>query len=620
MVGEAVPELEARLAEASGPVERVDALNALAWAMRTTEIPRANALAREARELADEHGYTLGKARATRTLGMTIVDMDGLRRIFDLAREAKALFDEAGDDYGRAGSRDFLSVLHEHVGDLAGGLQLGLEALTIARAIDDPVRQGYALSSVGGILAASGEVDAGVERLEEALELFERVGDQQGVYSIRNRLATVLRTVGRYDEAATNAQICWENANARNDDFGRAQSRRDLARIALERGDDEEAERIFRDALDGITNPVARNVMGAEIETALGRILIARGALDEAEKMLVDAVAVLEGTTVATRTITDATQALAELYEKKGDTVRALEHLKRVLELREQITQQEAKNKIAQVEARAEIEAAKKDAEIHQLRYVELHGMQSRVVEAEKMALLGRLAAGTAHELNTPLGVLRSNNELTASSISRLLEMLDAAGVGDDRVAKMKAALASSRKTTDDAVARVAEIATRLGRFAELDNAERRPFDVRECLEAALAILESSVAGGVAIERNFGEVPRIEGWPRELNHAFMTVLRNAIEAIDGAGAVTVETIATDAGVVVKVRDTGRGMSDEEVSHLFDVAWSDGGARTSMRFGLSAAYATAQKHGGGIDVSSVLGEGTTVTFRFPASAY
>jgi len=179
MADRPIPELEARLAATSvspvDPVKRIDALTALAWGLRGSDASRAHALATEARELAIEHDHKLGQARAARTLAMTLRDPEGLRTILDLGEEARRLFDEVNDGPGRAASRDFLASIHEYTGDLAGGLALALDALSIAREIDDPIRQGYALSNVGGILAASGEGDAAVERLNEALQLRQDV-------------------------------------------------------------------------------------------------------------------------------------------------------------------------------------------------------------------------------------------------------------------------------------------------------------------------------------------------------------------------------------------------------------------------------------------------------------
>jgi signal transduction histidine kinase len=614
-----IPELEARLSAASlapvDPVRRIDAMAALAWELRNADWPRAHALASEARELAIAHGYKLGQARAARAMAMTIHDTTGMPRLIGLAEEAKRLFDEVGDAPGRAASRDFLASVYEYVGEQTAALELALDALSIARAFGDPIRQGYALSNVGGILAASGEVDAGVERLQEALQLFESARNPAGVATICTRLCKVLKAADRSDQALQYAERCRDVAEQTQDEWSYASALAVIAELESERGRPAEAERLYRTALAALV-AVSRDMLGSGIQVALARLLMRQGALAEAGRELHDALGRVEGDAISIVVEGDAHQALAELYEQRGELASAIVHLRKAQALRERIAERDARNKLAQVEARAAMEAARKDAEIHKLRFVELHAMQSKLVEAEKMALLGTLAAGAAHELNTPLGVLRSSTELSASAIDRLLLLLGGQGNGNAQVAKLAGVLESSRQSTAQAVQRLSAVIQSFKRFTQLDQAELCAFDVREGLESALALLAPAIPGAVELERRFAEVPRIEGWPRQLNQAFLTVLQNAIEAIDAAGVVSAETSATADHVLVRIRDSGRGMSPEKAAHLFDMAWAGEGARTKMRMGLSAAQATVRKHGGEIAVDSTPGQGTTVTFTFP----
>lgn len=620
MVQAPIAELEARLAAASDspdePLRRIDALNELAWELRGSDVSRSNTLASEARELAIVHQYKLGQARAARTMAMTIRDEQGLKTMFSLAEEARRLFDEVGEAPGRAGSRDFLSSLHELVGDLTGGLELALDALSIARQIGDPVRQGYALSSVGGILAASGEVEAAVDRLREALSLFEKVEDLDGIATISSRLARVLKNAGRTEEALTYAEMCRQAAEANQDEYGRWAALSVMAEVERDRGDSVRAERLFRAALGSLKSQPGRSVVGAETQIALGRLLIERGSLADAEAQLGDVLAGIEDNSVSIVAEAAAHEALAELYESMGKLADTVEHLRKAQELRQRISARDGKNKLAQVEVRTAMETAKRDAEIHKLRFVELHDMQSKLVGAEKMALLGKLAAGTAHELNTPLGVLRSNNKLAATAVQRFSSLLQ----GDTDIAaeakKLAKVLESCRVASDEAVDRIAAIAQSFTRFSQPDQAELQRFDVRVGLESALALLRPTISEDIKLERHFADVPKIEAWPRELNHAFLTVLQNAAQAVHGSGVISIETRATEEQVVVHIRDTGRGMSVEQAAHLFDVSWSEEGTRTKMRLGLSAAYTTMQKHEGTLEVESALGQGTTVTFRFP----
>ena len=623
MVATDLVELEARLEAARQPpiepTELVDALVALAWELRATDIPRCNRLAAEARNLAIEHGYVLGQARAARTLAMAIVDEEGLRTVFELAEEAKRLFDQVGEPYGRAASRDFLSSLHEFVGDSAGGLALALDALSIARDIGDPVRQGYALSSVGGILAGSGEIESGVAHLKEALALFEAQDDIAGVGTICARLSKVFAGEARYDEAREYAERCLTIAAETDNEFVRMSALTTLAEIEEARGDSVKAERLFRMALAGLPTEPGRKVLGSEPQLALAMLLMNRGDLTAAETEVLDVLSRVEGDPLASVGEAAAHEIAAEVFERKGDLAKAVHHLRQGQVVRERNAEREARNNRAQIEVRAAMEASAKDAEIHKLRFVELHAMQTKLIEAEKMAILGKLAAGTAHELNTPLGVLKSNAALIASATQRLVALVNEVPDVAQRAAKLAGGIDSSCRATKTAVDRVAAIAETFQRFAQLDQAERRPFDVREGLESTLTVLAPTVPDAVELRRNFGDVPVIQAWPRELNQAFMTVLQNAVQAIEGAGVVTAETGATDREVIVHIRDNGRGMTEEQVDRLFDVSWSEDGHRTRMRFGLAAAYTAVQRHDGWIDVQSDVGRGTTVTFRFPRDA-
>lgn len=614
MTEPSIEALEAQLASLSGddPVARIDALNALAWANRFVDSKRAHGVASEARTLAVEHGYTLGQARAARTLAMAVFDEDGLRTILPMGEEAKRLFDEAGDPAGRAASRDFLASIYEYIGDQSRAMDLALDALSIAREHGDPVRQGYALSNIGGILAESGEREVGIERLEEALRLFEGASHPAGIMAIADRLAGVLIDAQRHDEALHYAQMCHDHAERAGDAQQRLSALTFMGQLAEQQGDDARAEALYRDALASpFRTPFTRDVVATTTQVALAKLLTRRGALDDAEAELVDAIGRIQNP-ISALTAASAHQAYAELCEKRGDLARTIEHLRTAQAHEQRMARQEAHHKLAQVEARAAFDAASKDAEIHRLRFVELREMHAKLVESEKMALLGKLAAGTAHEINTPLGVLRSNAELAEKASERLAALIAESPVAD-RASKLAGVLASSRAANREALARIEALAQSLARFSQLDHADKRAFDVREGLDSALTLLEPT-APEVTFERRFDEVPRIEAWPRELNHAFLTVLQNAAESIDGAGRVFVETRTAGDTLEVRIRDSGRGMTEAELAQLFDVAWSEDG--TSMRLGLSAAYATMQKHGGTLTAESAPGGGTLVTFRFP----
>ena len=616
---------EARL-EALGdpsddPQARVDALLELSWALRFVDRDRSGRLAAEARELSRSIGYVLGQARAARSLCMTLTSSEMLRDLLALGEEAKVLFDEAGDKAGSAGSRDFLAGLLELVGDLSGAMELAQEALALAREIDDAARQGYALCNVGGVLAASGDAEAAKARWREALELFEQADDALGIGRICQRLSTFYREENDLEQALKYANRLYEVSARSPSPSDRAAALDALAELQMLLENFDLAEQLFRQSLDSYHDETMRALAGIAARLNLGRLLVRRGAHAEAEAEITELLTRIAAHGKWHDIEARAHQVLADSRAARGDRDAEVFHLREVVRLQQLAAEHETQDKLGRFEARAEMKAAQQAAELHRLRFVELARMQSQLVEAEKMAQLGVLAAGTAHELGSPLGVLRSNLGLFANGVERLAVLAANEPELRSEVERIRTALSACRRTSEQAVARLAAVAERFGRFAQLDLAEQRTFDVTDGLTSALELLRPNLPPGISLEGCFEPVPHIEGWPKQLNQAFLTVLMNAIEAIDDRGVVKVWTAIEAGEVVVRIRDTGRGMTDEERTQLFDVGWSAAGDRTKMRLGLAAVQATVQRHDGSVRIESAVGSGTTFEFRLPLpSAY
>lgn len=265
--------------------------------------------------------------------------------------------------------------------------------------------------------------------------------------------------------------------------------------------------------------------------------------------------------------------------------------------------------------------AARATAELERRRAQEaLSRTQERLLQAEKMAALGQLTAGVAHELNTPVGVLQSNADLTVRSVERIRRLADEEnGIEPDAgkvLGKCLDALSEGSAASLQASERVAGIVNNLKAFTRLDGAEFEDFQVEEGLEASLALLEPVRDPGVTFIRDYGGVPKVPCCPSELNQAFMALLRNANQAIEDEGTVTVKTWSDDRAVYVRISDTGRGIPEAQLTGLFDVGFTVKGSRVGMRTGLSSVRGTVTAHGGRIEVDSRIGGGTLFTIELP----
>jgi len=244
----------------------------------------------------------------------------------------------------------------------------------------------------------------------------------------------------------------------------------------------------------------------------------------------------------------------------------------------------------------------------------ELHRAQDRLVHSEKLAGLGRLVAGIVHEFNSPMGALVSGSDLTRRSV----EILRAHDLEDDpRGQRALRSLERSADSTAAAAARVQTLLDGLQRFTSLDRADLQEADIHELLDTTLTVMGAERWDGVEIRREYGELPGVLCYPGQLNQLFVALLRNAAEAMDSGGLVTLRTEDTGRGAVrVSVTDTGRGIPEGELSGLFEPRFRDGAGRVHLGWGLVTASRIAAEHGGEISVDSQLGRGSTFTVTLP----
>lgn len=268
-----------------------------------------------------------------------------------------------------------------------------------------------------------------------------------------------------------------------------------------------------------------------------------------------------------------------------------------------------------------QIFAARAVAELERLRTdEELRKVANRLSVAEKMAALCQIAACVAHEVNSPLGAIRSNTDVSFRALDRLHTLWEKARPGDEAVEgefqRCFDTLRESTAANATASTRMGSIVKSLEKLTELDEGEYELVDMREGIEYALGLVRGQLGDRVKVVKRFDEVPRIRAYPLELSQVFVTLLTNAAEAIDQTGTITLSTVADGSDVFVTVADSGRGIPNEELETLFDIGFVKKGPRVRMRLGLANAYNIIKKHGGELDVLSAVGRGTEFTLKLP----
>jgi signal transduction histidine kinase len=245
----------------------------------------------------------------------------------------------------------------------------------------------------------------------------------------------------------------------------------------------------------------------------------------------------------------------------------------------------------------------------------------AEAVSSAKLITLGRLVAGVAHELNTPMGALNSNHDTIKRALGRLQNILADEVVEPaelDEVRRVVAALAGVLRVNDMAIERMRSLVSSLRSFGRTDQVQE-PVDLHETLEGALALLRHEMGDRIEVKREYGDPPTVQGYPQQLGQAFMNLLHNAVQAIPGRGTITVRTGNGPGGAVVQISDTGGGIAPENLGRIFEPGFSTKGSRVGMGLGLLITQQVFDRHFGRLTVESALGVGTTFTAFLPERA-
>lgn len=271
----------------------------------------------------------------------------------------------------------------------------------------------------------------------------------------------------------------------------------------------------------------------------------------------------------------------------------------------------------------------------------DLKEAESQLVESEKMASLGQLTAGIAHEINNPINFVTSNVSPLKRDIDTLLDLIDqmeSIGIAEGNLEEKRKKLEALKEETDydyikheiefllkgieDGAARTAEIVKGLRIFSRLDEDDLKKADIHDGLNSTLVIINHQLNNAVQIEKNYADLPLIECYPGKLNQVFLNIMSNAIHAIhkrwngNPGGKLTLTTSGNQEQVQISIKDNGTGMSEETQKKLFEPFFTTKDIGEGTGLGLSIVYNTIKKHNGTIVVTSEVGKGTEFLITLP----
>lgn len=246
--------------------------------------------------------------------------------------------------------------------------------------------------------------------------------------------------------------------------------------------------------------------------------------------------------------------------------------------------------------------------------YEDLQATQAQLVQSAKMASLGELVAGVAHEINNPLAFVLSHIETIKRSQEHFVNEIPAPipAAAQPHLARAQARL----EEVGLGLGRIRDLVLKLRTFSRLDEGERKVVSVRECLDSVLTILQHRTSDRIEVALSVGDPELLDCFPALLNQVLLNLVANAIDAIEGKGKISIAAGGHDAHYVITIADTGPGIPRELQDRVLEPFFTTKPVGQGTGLGLSIAYSIVQKHQGTLQVGDAPGGGALATIRLP----
>ncbi len=266
----------------------------------------------------------------------------------------------------------------------------------------------------------------------------------------------------------------------------------------------------------------------------------------------------------------------------------------------------------------------------------ELKQSQSQLLQSEKMASIGQLAAGVAHEINNPMGFINQNLKTLNKYVEKLVSIINAqkevltAPTQEktdhltqlEKKLKLNFLLEDTKDLIDESLdgsERIQAIVKNLKSFSRVDQKDIQHVDLNDCMEATINIIWNELKYKIHIEKDYGELPDVTCYPQQISQVFMNLLINASHAIETKGIIKIRSWTTTDNAFVSITDDGSGIPDKNLKHIFEPFFTTKEVGKGTGLGLSMVYDIVASHHGDITVESTVGQRTTFTIQIPIHA-
>lgn len=607
---------------------------------------------------------------------MALGDWIDAEKDFQIAIET---FQGVGDSLSVALGYDRIGYAYRNQGLFAESLKYHLLGLKRREAFGgSPLDIGNSYASVGGMYYQLKEYDSALMYYRKGFALREAANDTMSIALSMKGLGRLYRTIAVYDSAQyylTRSLGLFKYAGSVTHIFD---NQKELGLLYRAQGRFEQAELAFLEGLE-TAQQVGSAGRAADVYLEIGKLYLETGEIDKARENFLQSLDIFEQTRDL-EGLQEVHVLLAALAREEGNLENALGYLELAANYKDTFYRSNSNRRLAELRTRFETEQTA--IELENLRQQELfrtrernvlfYGVitlvvllaalfyaiiqrikafrkllaekhktdallqekeelvenlkntQAQLVQSEKMASLGQLTAGIAHEINNPINFIASSCYALESDFEELAPYLDsqkespppAATQDKQEVSFLMTEIQQLINSIKRGVSRTQAIVSNLSSFTRKSDGKFEVTDLHEGLDSALTILSSKIKGNIKVIKNYGHIPKVECQFLRINQVFLNLINNAIDAMKTDGRLTITTSQLGDQVLIKIKDNGTGIKEDVLKRIFEPFYTTKEIGKGTGLGLSISYGIIQNHNGRIAVKSEEGKGTEFTIYLP----
>ena len=600
-----------------------------------------------AQHIADDHDLNTQLAYAYNNIGDIYNLEDNYQLALDYELKALKIFEDIGDSSGISYCCHQIALAYANLEEYSNALDYDARAMKIREMQGNRAGVAYSHISIGQNYLKMGEYTQALDNLLESIEIFAGVNENFGLSTAMHSTGIYYKTIGNTEKAIEYLTGALEIARESDSPMRVRNAAEVLSELYADQDKFREAYQmhiLYKETYDSLYQEenlvkVTQLVMTHEFEQ---RELLQLAEISRQKQfrnyvmilfglVVILVIVILNRYYIKRKSNIDLQNKNTEIESQK----KKLENLFVSLRIKNDELSQQNEEIVTQKDHLAMLnqELEKQKDELNNTLN-ELTQAQTHLVQSEKMASLGQLTAGVAHELNNPINFISASIKPLQRNVEDLLGLLDkydsvvqkgdlAGEFGEVDELKESVDLDYLIKETQNLFRGILEGSNRsmqivkdLRTFSRMDENEFKQVDIHDGIDSTLLLLHHKMENRIAVQKNYGKIPFVECLPGKLNQVFMNILTNSILAIEDKGEITIETSSTDDKVKISFKDNGKGMPPEVRDHIFEPFFTTRTVGEGTGLGLSISYSIIEEHAGIIEVASEPGKGTEFIITLP----